>query len=396
MALSDHSAPGSNAGFSFQFERALFWLVQSPAGSIVGIETSDDVAIQTSDGAVTLEQDKHSIREGVNPLSDRSKALWNTLATWVDALDAGEVKPEITSFLMVTNQAVPDCVASSISAATSEADADKCIAALEAAAKEPSDTIKSLTRKVLATKSRESLRQLIIRCKLSDANDASAARELRKKTIAELQLPEWCCKVAESIVDELLGWLHRTTLEQWQQNKPAWIKRDHLINQLHAIIERRRRQTTRERAETLIPVPESSLGEKRGTTFVKQLYLVSDDDSLIDTAIREFIRCNIEKSRLSAEGTITDADWLAFEAALFSRWVKIRARVIRMNASAREEDVGFEILTETTEDYCENLAGEETDQVYLTAGTYHRLAENLDVGWHPRYEELLAPPNLAQ
>ncbi len=389
MALTDHSAPGSNAGFSFQFERALFWLAQRPAGSVVGIETGDDVAIRTSDGAVTLEQDKHSVRQGINPFSDRSKALWNTLATWVDALETREVTAEATRFLMVTNQVVPDCIAKKISTAESDIEIEECITALEIAAKDPSDTIKDLSQKVLQQGSQQSLRQLIARCGLSDANDASAARDLRKKTIAELQLPEWCCKVAESIVDELLGWLHRTTLEQWQQGKSAWIQRDHLVNQLHAIIDGRRRQITRERAETLIPVPESTVGEKRGSKFVKQLYLVSHDDSLIDTAIREFIRCNIEKSRLSAEGTITDDDWKAFETALFTRWVKIRARVIRMNSSAPEENVGFEILTETTEDYCEKLAGADTDQVYLTAGTYHRLSENLEVGWHPRYEQLM-------
>jgi hypothetical protein len=93
--------------------------------------------------------------------------------------------------------------------------------------------------------------------------------------------------------------------------------------------------------------------------------------------------------RLSAEGNITDDDWMAFEATLKSRWNKIRSRVIRMSHTEREEDVGFEIFTDTTEDHREKLAGSDTEQVYLASGTYHRLANMIQVGWHPRFEELM-------
>jgi len=61
-----------------------------------------------------------------------------------------------------------------------------------------------------------------------------------------------------------------------------------------------------------------------------------------------------------------------------------------MSQASREEDVGFEIFTETTEDHREMLAGSSTEQVYLTAGTYHRLADMIRLGWHPRFKDLMA------
>ena len=100
-------------------------------------------------------------------------------------------------------------------------------------------------------------------------------------------------------------------------------------------------------------------------------------------------RCNIEKARLSAQGDITDDDWLAFESTLLSRWIRIRARIMHTKSSSTEEDIGFEILTDTTEAHCERLAGSDTEQVYLTAGTYHRMAGLLRVGWHPSFEQLI-------
>lgn len=389
MIPNRHSASGSNAGFNYQFERALYWLAKSPAGFVIGVETDDDVAVCSADGSQILEQDKHSIRDNAKPFGDRSKDLWNTLAIWIEALDTQQVTANSAVFLMVTNKVLPECIAQQIRRAESEAEITACIVALEVAAQSPPQQIASLTERVLRPASRTTLRSLISKCELADGSQATAGSELRKQTIAHLQLPEWCLTNADSIVDELSGWLHKTAMDAWQQKQPAWVQRDHFINQLHAVINRRKRQITRERAEHLIPVTDDKIGQAKGSPFVKQLHLITDDDTAVDNGIREFIRCNIEKSRLSAEGNVTDDDWKAFEAALLFRWEKIRARVIRMKKLSPEEDIGFEIFTDTTEDYREKLAGSDTEQVYLTSGTYHRLADMIRVGWHPRFKELM-------
>jgi hypothetical protein len=389
MSLADHSAPGSNAGFSFQFERALYWLAISSAGSVVGVETDDDVAVLGTDSAQILEQDKHSIQKDAEPFGDRSKDLWNTLRIWIEALDSGEVNAGTTLFMMVTNKTLPECIAQRMGQAKSDDEIDACVAALERASTNPTDGIRSLVERVMRRESRPNLRKLIERCRLADASQDTAGAGLRAKTIGHLQLPEWCASAGDSILNELLGWMHKTALASWQQKQPAWIKRDHFVNQLHAIIDLRKRRISRERAEHLIPVGDDKIGEKKGSLFVKQLHLITDDDSVVDTSIREFIRCNIEKARLSAEGNITDDDWLTFESTLLSRWDKIRARITRTRQGTPEKDVGFEIFTDTTEAHCEKLAGSDTEQVYLTSGTYHRLAELIQVGWHPRFQELM-------
>jgi hypothetical protein len=57
MIPSQHLAPGAIAEFSYQFERTKYWLAQSQAGSVLGRETDDDVAVRGPDGARLLEQD---------------------------------------------------------------------------------------------------------------------------------------------------------------------------------------------------------------------------------------------------------------------------------------------------------------------------------------------------
>lgn len=389
MSLSRHSAPGPNAGFSYQFDRALHWLAASPAGAVIGIETDDDVAVRRSDGSTHFEQDKHSIRDAAQPFGDRSKDLWHTLAIWLDAIEGGEIAIATAGFHLVTNKLLPDCIATRLGGASSESDIAACLADLDRTGTNPPETISQLVRRVLRPESRDALRDLIANTEVCDASTGASGVELRRKTIATLQLPAWCANDSGSILDELSGWLHNTTLALWQNGEPAWVSRDHFVNQLHAVLDRRKRQVTRERAEHLIPIATDRIGHEKGRPFVKQLHLISDDDAVVDTSIREYIRCNIEKSRLSKEGDVTDADWEAFEDVLLSRWNKIRARVIRMDGSSPEEDVGFKIFTETTESHREKLAGADTEQVYLTSGTYHRMADLLRVGWHPRYEKLM-------
>jgi hypothetical protein len=390
---ASHSAPGTSAAFDYQFERALSWLSKSPSGFVVGIETHDDVAVVGPEGPALLEQDKHSIASHAQPFGDRSRDLWNTLNIWMDALEKDGI-PESARFLMATNKVVaPTCVAYAIGLATTDAAVAACIVDLENAAVDPPDHIAPLTTRVLRMESRKALASVLKRCELADGSQASAGPSLRLETIANMQLPSWHVANADSVLDELLGWLHKISLAKWQAGLPAWIYRDQFVNQFHAILDRRRREKSRERAEHLIPVTDQKVGEVKSSIFVKQIYLVTEDTDVADTAIREFIRCSIEKTRLSEEGNITDDDWKTFESSLFNRWKKIRSRVVRMSQSALEEEMGFEILTDTTEDFRQPLAGSATDEVYLTSGSYHRLADMLQIGWHPRFDQLLDGPS---
>ena len=198
MSSPRHSAPGPNAGFSYQFERALHWLAQNPSGSRIGVETDDDVAVR-GEGVVVLEQDKHSIREAAEPFGDRSKDLWNTLAIWIEAVEARRVAVDATIFLMVTNKTLPECVAKQIAATKLEDQVAECITALERAAENPPDHIAKVIERVMRADSRTVLAQLLPRVELIDGAQASAGVELRRLTIGHLQLPDWCVAQADSM-----------------------------------------------------------------------------------------------------------------------------------------------------------------------------------------------------
>lgn len=161
MSSGTHSAAGPAAGFVYQFERALNWLAQKPAGTCIGIETADDLEICAPNGTSILEQDKHSLSDDAQPFANRAKGLWNTLAIWIESVESGEQSVNSTSFLMVTNQTVPDCIARHIANAVSLADAKACIVELQTAAVNPPKRLAKLMERVLASSSTTTLQNVI-------------------------------------------------------------------------------------------------------------------------------------------------------------------------------------------------------------------------------------------
>jgi hypothetical protein len=220
MPKRSHAAPGPSAGYGYQIERALYWLARSPAGAAVGIETDDDVAVRNGTTSL-LEQDKHSIAAGAEPLGDRLKDLWNTLNIWLDAIEENRVDAETTRLLMVTNKELPDGLAKAISAATTAEAAGECVTGLERAAEDPPEKIETLVGRVLRSESRDTLIKVIQNAELVDATSGAAGPQVRTDTIASLPLPSWAVPAAESILHELAGWVHASALAAWRENNPA-------------------------------------------------------------------------------------------------------------------------------------------------------------------------------
>ena len=237
MSLSDHSAPGTAAAFSYQFERALLWLARSPAEAMVGIETDDDVAVLLPDGSQSLEQDKHSIQQSSQPYGDRSHDLWNTLATWLTAIEEKEVCAEKAKFVLVTNKTLPECIATQIGRAKTQPEIDECVTALTNAAQNPPQGTANLMATVLKDKSIPNLKKLILACEVVDGSQAAAGPALRPG------LPRACLFLTGVLHTQInhrrtAGWMHKMVLETWQQGNPAWVRRNHFINQLDAILAR--------------------------------------------------------------------------------------------------------------------------------------------------------------
>jgi len=386
MSISTtHAVPDTASGFLYQFERALYRLATCRAGSEVGVETDDDVAVLEPSGSGVLEQDKLSGRATGHPFQDRSKGLWNTLLVWLRAARDGEDRHREAELHMVTNRpAPPEALACRIGKEALDADeARACVIELRNIASDPSKTMAALMTEVCAFTD-EQISAVIQRVRFSGASSATEGAALRKSTVSALHIPQELN--SDRVIQALLGWMQDTLRAAWRSKAPGWISRVAFDRQLDAVLRQERAMRKRERAEFLVPVTDDQRRAARSNPFVERLIEVEVEEDDILRAVDCYLRFSAERFRLANEGDITSDEWGSFFSHLGERWDAIKRRVIRNRAQETEELTGRKIYFETAEgEHLAPLAGRQTEHYYFTTGGYHRLADNDLVWWLPSY-----------
>lgn len=381
--LEKHAAPSSAAGFLFQFQRAVQVLALAPNEMTLGIETLDDLAIESPAGATILEQDKFTSNQTGDVFGDRTRNLLGSLSIWLAALLSGEISPDTTRFLLVTNIVCRDGLARRISDARTDDDAMNCLKEIQ----DSNGKSKIRLRFLELLNKPNGIKLFISLCKSVELVDGEKASE--SVAVKTLSLPSAMEAHRNVIFDALRGWIHSQALESWASGRSCRISKQSFTNQLHAILDGLKRGKRRELPERDIHLSEEDVARQKDATFVRQVELVTDDEGWKTDAIHDYLRCITEKTRLNKEGEIAEKDWLDFSDRLERRWSSIWSRNNRLLKES-EEDTGFQTMAEVLgDDYHPVLAGEPTVQSYLANGTYHRLSDEKTIGWHPRYRELL-------
>ena len=104
--------------------------------------------------------------------------------------------------------------------------------------------------------------------------------------------------------------------------------------------------------------------------------------------MNDVYRSTSEAIRLTQKGVVTPNDFRAFDERLVEKWKSLRRVHTPKPLPANEEklqDVGKTVLHREM-DHREPLAGNETQEWYLTRGAFHKLADVPRVGWHPHFQ----------
>jgi hypothetical protein len=382
-----HDAPGLLAATELQFVRALGWLARAPSEARIGLETGDDVVVESSTVRIS-EQDKSSLQDTGHPFTDRSKALWKTLAIWAD--DAREDRPfSDRLYLLVTNRPVPDCLARRLSFARDVQSSETSAAEIRRYASELPPSLRTFAQPIL-TLDDPSLAQLIRSIQLCDGSDL-ALTDHAGEIASLLHFPP---KFGDPsiLIDALSGWLRRHCRDCWSAGQPAWIERASFDHQYHAIVENLRLDRSRERAANLIPIDPASKEEARSKLFAQQLLLIAAEDEDVDNALICYLRFGRERFRLTEIGDISELDWNTFFSQLEERWQRLVRACTSERGTSDDEELGRVIFRRTADDgFRGDLAGQRTTAEYFTSGGYHRLADDSLVWWHPKFFERFKP-----
>jgi len=377
------NAPGQLLGYTLQFPRALYHLLRSGAGDTVSIEVLGDVAIIESSGEVTLEEDKSSIVG--NPLTDRSTDLWKTFANWIEIINDRNLDVRKTKFILYCNQSGRHGIVDEFSSAQNQLDAQKAIdyAKIELSDIGVEHDIWKYYHNVI-NQHETLLLDVVERFELQVGNNAGydeVRYEIQRKHVPDNQI--------EFLMDKLSGWLQKEISEIIAARRQAVVSWEEFNHQFLVLIERIRKRELIDFTREYPPSNEEVQKHvKIHPCYLKQLDIIgSSDDELIEAVI-DFLKANVNRQNW-IECEIIDEDIASdFESKLSTFWKNQRKRIKLTESKLSEEEQG-QLLYTDCKSRQETMRGMSPPESTI-AGTYHTLANEPVLGWHPNWEKLFS------
>ncbi|MFM0197599.1 hypothetical protein PQQ65_31350 [Paraburkholderia strydomiana] len=391
-------ASTKSAGYTYQFQRALFRIFSSVHRRvIIGVETDDDVVELRlrDDGTVdaVLEQDKHSVKQSGQPFQDSHKNLWHSVHLWLCSLQDNSAKYGEIKYCLVTNKLVSErALARKLSEAKSSEEIKACIEEIRekatlASKEDPSEIA------AVSSFSDEDLAFVIERIELLDGDGTVGGVPVKEATIQLFHLPDDLEGMEEDIYRGLLGHLVDLCQEAWLRREPAWLTKSSFAARLQSEIGAHRMDRYLERTLTSTRWRDFQRENTTQLMFVAQLKHLGMPDDYCDRALSHYFGFYAERVRLLKAGEVLPGAWASRDAELHQRWEGIRDgfRLMTEDKSVADDiAVAKSILRATLDaNHRAKLDGRDTSQPYFTWGNYHELANKPDgecfVFWHETY-----------
>lgn len=375
------NAPGQLLGYSLQFPRALYHLLRSAPKDVVCVEVLGDVATLSSVGELLSEEDKSSIVG--NPLTDRSADLWKTFSNWIEAIINKDFDIEKTQFVLYCNQSGRQGIVNKFSSAQNQSDIQS---AIEYAKNELSDIKPDheiwKDYDFVVNKNGTLLLKVIQRFELQIGNGAGYDEvriEIQKKHVPEGQI--------EFIMEKLSGWIQKVIIENIVVRKSATISWEEFNHQFSVLFDRSRCRELIDFTMQYSKEDEKVQNQvKTRPRYLQQLEAIDLKDEEILAEISDYLRADVNREKWIADEIIDEEVASDFEVRLKSFWENQRKRIQITQKMLGEIEQGQLLLS-----YCKSrqeAIRSMNPPSSTIAGTYHALADEPTIGWHPNWETI--------
>jgi hypothetical protein len=376
------NAAGQLLGYSLQFPRAFFHLLKSGPGDIVSIEILGDVARKIANDEVISEEDKSSLFG--KAITDKSTDLWKTFFNWIDAVKNGELDVSRTKFLLYTNKTGKQSIVDQFSDATNQVDAERALEKAKAILRDiTTDHDIWLYYDFVVNQNKSVLQKIIPRFEVqygSSTGSIEIDEEIKKKHVPANHI--------DFLRDKISAWVTRITLERIAKKEPTWITWEDFDKEFLVVFERVRR---RELIDfTLVSPPKNEDIQTQlniRPCYLRQLEFIECSDDEIIEAVSHYLRADVNLHKW-IENEIIDEDIAeTFSNELKGFWSTQKKRIEITEKRLSNVEKGQLLLGD-----CKSRQGEirgEPPPYPTIPGTYHSLAEEAILGWHPDWEKLL-------
>lgn len=387
---SEFDATASMLGYLYQARYALYLSlrkireVQDPDECFVSIEKLDDIAFETGGNPVDILQTKYHGAGG--NLTDRSADLWKTIRVWAESITKGVLDPLTMNFSLITTQRAPEVglVASLLPTFSRDIKAVRTL--LDDIASETSNATNSLAYKAYNELQDLQKDQLIgsinILCCSASILDVSELMKKELRTTVDK-------KYTEAFITRLEGeWFKRFIIAMSSPDN-----KDVCLGEVVETIDDLRSQfsLTNLTADYADLEPEDVDVEGDERIFVEQLRLVGATSRAIRFAIINYYRACEQRSRWSRDGLVKPGELKSYLNKLEEEWVNHSSLILPdtdITEPGLNEKAGMNVYAKCQNDGALAIR-RDFNHPYVARGSYHTLADDLRIGWHPSYLKLL-------
>ena len=393
MSKTLFNASAPMLGYIYQIRYALLLSlrrlsdISDPDACNISIEKLDDVAFDQNGTPEELLQTKCHIAPG--NLTDRSPDIWKTIRIWVALHNSGEIALGSVILTLVTTQALSiGSIASLLGI-----DNDRNITAAKSLMDEISiekneanqhgyDAYKTLTaaEKILLL---DSIRVI------GNSNNLLSIRDMMTP-IARMSVP---AVAVNAFIGRLEGEWFKWCIEALTKVPPGIIN----LGDLQSLIDHLRPEYSLSNLppEFSDAVPSVIDAENDSRFFVTQLKLFNAPPRMIQHAIINYYRAFEQRNKWHIDGLLNPGELGVYDRKLSEKWSERLSYLEALHAQvvdANKNRFALELYQ-----YCQENGvipiRSDFSEPYLSKGSYHLLADRLEIGWHPEFETLLIASN---
>lgn len=379
-------ASGSGQGYLYQFLLGLNLALKKCRDMDdlkINIENFDDISFLDNEGTpLELIQSKHKSKP--KNLGNASLDLWKTLSIWLKN-DLEDVKKDnnLKLYYLVTNsKASSKSAMEYLSAEVGKRNLDEALSILIETANNSQNVSTQVYRNDFLLASDKSRKSLLSRIYVLDESPGikdlskdiqseflSTVMDKHRPLVAERIISWWLSKVIVLLSDSQLSIpikeieiaLQNICYEYHNENLPI---------------------------DCLLLEPDNSAWDDK--IFVQQLKFVTEQNERIKDAIRDYYRAYNQRLKWAREDLLVKDELDIYELKLINEWRRFRnAKIDEYGTSEEAKKKCGILIYNWMELEAKFPIRKYVDEPYVMRGSYHMLAEDQKIGWHPDFIEKL-------
>lgn len=382
------NVPDTYRGFSVQATRFLYHLLSSGMDDFVSLEYFEDVGVETPDGGRVAEQDK-SYRAS-NPLADRSVVFWKTLRNWCDAAKDGTLPASRTAFIAYAPNATMGNVVQAFHDSKSLEDAKSAIERARGILRKGdawdiSDAAKEHVEIVFAASNIDTVASILVNFSV-DATKEGPEEALRPVLLEKFVGPD----SFDLVIRQAHGWVKQQIDRFVDLGKPVRILKRDFHEPLLSFIR------THDRINILqsvagVPTADEVAAELTVRDYVRQLRIIDLEEIAVLEAVNDYLRASVDRTVWSENGLINEESLALLEVELTRTW-RNKNRTTRLVHSEKDSKIQGQLTYSDCLEHDAKVDNLMAPRLFIR-GSWHALADDLTIGWHPNYPAELAAPS---